>query len=281
MGSLIDALASVDAFDANPDKVIAWNLDRGSALARLREILNRPELLHQRGLNACGPAVFFRVWLARDPAAVAVFACNLLKFGSANIGSLVVAAGHSLLNQNYSQIRASFDANAGHQVTPESADWMLLSALRDSENIFLDYLGEPSTVGDMAAGVTLPSTVQGWLASTNVYSLVVNETNLVFAADKNHLLGLMPTANLDVVLMVNSAAASGIAVSPISPGWSPPPGAAFSIPNHYISMTGRFSESSDRLWVHMNFWSWGENQAGWQGSDLLFSDYFGTVTASI
>ncbi len=281
MGSLMDALASVDAFEANPDKDIAWNLDRGATLGRLRELLNKPELLDQRGLNVCGPAVFFRLWLARDPAAVAIFACNLLMGGSANIGPLVVTAGNGLLSQVYSQIRAMFDGSAGHKVTPESADWMLLSALRDSDNIFLDYLGEPGTVGDRTAGVTLPSTVQGWLASTNVYSLVVNETNLVLPADKKHLLELMPAPNVDIVLMVNAAAASGIATSPIPPEWSPPQAGGFPLPDHYISMTGKFIQSSNQLWVNMNFWSWGENRTGWQGSDLLFSDYFGLVTASI
>ena len=152
---------------------------------------------------------------------------------------------------------------------------MLLSALRDSENILFDYLGEPGTVADRTAGATLPSTVQGWLASTNVYSLVVNETNLVLPADKRHLLELPAAPNVDLVLMVNTAAASGIATGPIPPGWPPPQAGAFPLPDHYISMMGQFTQSDDQLWVNMNFWSWGENQTGWQGSDLFFNNYFG------
>lgn len=281
MGSLMDALASVDAFEANPDTDIAWNLDRGATLGRLRDLLNKPDLLNQRGLNVCGPAIFFRLWLTRDPVGVASFACNLLKGGSGNIGTVVVKAGNNLLLQDYSQIRTTADGAAGHKVTPDSADWMLLSALRDSENILFDYLGEPGTVADRTAGATLPSTVQGWLASTNVYSLVVNETNLVLPADKQHLLELTAAPNVDLVLMVNTAAASGIATGPIPPGWPPPQAGAFPLPDHYISMMGQFTQSDDQLWVNMNFWSWGENQTGWQGSDLFFNNYFGVVTASI
>ena len=39
---------------------------------------------------------------------------------------------------------------------------MLLSALRDSENIWFDYAGEPFTLGDAVAGLTLPGTLAGW-----------------------------------------------------------------------------------------------------------------------
>jgi len=278
MGTLVDALASVDAFEADPDKATAWRLDRAATLARLRELLRNPDLMHQRGLNACGPAVFFRLWLARDPVAVARFACTLLYRGAAEIGTLAVRPRPTLLHQDHAQIRNTADAAAGHQVTPETADWMLLCALRDSENGLLEYRGEPDTFADRAAGVTLPSTLQGWLAASGAWYLVQNHTNLVFAADPQHLLQTVPAPTVDVVLLANSTAATGIATTPIVPGWAPPQPGLFPLPDHYIAMTGPFRQSTDQRWVHVDFWSWGERHAGWQGSELLMKDYFGQIS---
>src|SRR4051812_17228429 len=180
MSAVDEALAAVDVFEAEERQDVAWQLDRGWTLIRLRELLRNPELIDQRGLNACAPAVFFRVWLARDPVAAATFACALLRDGSAAIGSLRVAPSWKLLGQNYASLKAATDAAHPH-ATPENADWMLLSALRDSENIWFDYAGEPYTAGDAVAGLTLPSTVASWLSATNLYSSVVNDTNLVFS----------------------------------------------------------------------------------------------------
>lgn len=188
MSDVATALATVDAFEAEAFHSVAWNLARPDVLRRLRQLLQTPDLLDQRGLNACAPAVFFRIWLARDPVAAATFACRLLRDGSASIGSLAVAPSHRLLGQDYAALRAATDA-AHANATPECTDWMLLSALRDSENVWFDYVGEPFTLGDSVAGLTLPGTLAGWLAATNLYTSVSNETTLVSPGDLNRLLG--------------------------------------------------------------------------------------------
>jgi hypothetical protein len=89
--------------------------DVGETVARRGK---NPVLLNQRGLNTCGPAVFFRIWFARDPVAAADFACSLLMTGSATIGSLKVTAGWKLLGQRYAILRSV--TNAAHpNSTPE------------------------------------------------------------------------------------------------------------------------------------------------------------------
>ena len=144
MSDIATALAKVDAFEASAPAAVAWKLDRGVTLQRIRTLIQHPEQLHQRGLNACAPAVFFRVWLARDPVGAADFACALLRDGSAALGSLAVAAGDALKAQDYAVVRTTSEATQSGSM-PDTADWMLLSALRDSENV-LPYLGEPNTV---------------------------------------------------------------------------------------------------------------------------------------
>lgn len=293
MSDLNTALANVDAFDAENWKGVSWQLDRQDVLRRLRELLRSPDLMNQRGLNACGPAVFFRIWLARDPVGAAAFTCKLLRDGSAPIGSLIVAPSWKLKSQHYSALRAVTDA-AHPNATPECTDWMLLSGLRDSENIWFDYAGEPYTVGDALAGITLPSTVTSWLSATNIYSFVQNNTNLVASGNRQQLLDLIPTSNTDTVLFVNPSAITDLhpsqnlprgarprAAAPAgqTPKSPPPAGSLLSVPLHYVLMTGPFIEGDNPSWIDIDVWSWGEKLSGWQGSDRLITNYFGFIVA--
>lgn len=270
------ALARVDTFEAQGPSV-AWGLDRFDVLQRLRALLQNPEIIDQRGLNACAPAVFFRVWFAHDPVAVADFACRLLRDGFASIGALVVAPSWKLLGQRYGQLRAATDA-AHPGVTPESADWMLLCALRDSENFWFDYVGEPYTAGDAVAGLTLPATLAGWLSATGLYSSVENVTNLVLGADLNQFLMQNPRPDLDVLLFINTPAIYDLqpAATGIVPG-----GNFFSTPNHYVHLQTMPFVNDDQQWVHLDTWSWARTWDGWQGSERFRSNYFGYLRATM
>ena len=278
MSDVDSALAVVDAFEAEPNQNVAWQLDRYWTLQRLRTLLRNPELIDQRGLNACAPAVFFRVWLERAPVAAANFGCALLRDGSASIGSLNVAPGWKLLGQNYANLKAATDA-AHPNATPENADWMLLSALRDSENLWFDYVGEPFTTGDAVAGLTLPSTLASWLNATNLYSSVVNNTNLVVISDRQELYGLIPTSNTDIILLVNPAAIYDL--SPTAPIGQPPVAGGLSVPNHYVLMTAPFSSWNDPAWITIDCWSWGKPYRGWQGTERFFNNYFGILIPQV
>ncbi|RWP30701.1 hypothetical protein [Mesorhizobium sp.] len=276
MGDIAAALAYIQNFENNGGSNVAWHLDRYWTLQRIRRLVQHPSEINQRGLNACGPAVFFRIWFARDPLAAATFACNMLRDGSASIGTLIVASGWRLLAQDYALLKSATEsAHAG--ATPENAEWMLLSSLRDSENIFFDYLGEPYTTMDMAAGVTLPSTLASWLNATGLYAGVANETSVVYPAGQQRLLSLIPTSDVDIVLLVSSSFNAGLYPS-IPPGVQPPPG-GIHIPDHYVLVTAPFAKSTESLWLQFEVWSWGRVVTGWAGYAQFFTKYFGPLIA--
>ncbi|GAA3149239.1 hypothetical protein GCM10010521_40790 [Streptomyces rameus] len=275
MSDVITALADVEAFRTQPDQSVAWGLDRNAVIQRLQALLQNPNLLDQRGLNACAPAVFFRTWLARDPVAAASFTCNMLRGGSASIGSLVVTPDTDLTGQDYSTLRANTDAQHPHAM-PECTDWMLLSALRDSENIFFDYLGQPYTLGDSVAGLTLPGTVAGWLTATNLYSSVSDNTTVLGPADLPPLLSLIPTSDVDIVLFVNANALYDLATAPGSPVVPFPTIAA---PDHYVLMTGPFVEADGTNWIDIDVWTWGSIKTGWQNIPRFLDNSFGWMVA--
>jgi hypothetical protein len=277
MSDLNTALARVDSFETSGSSQVRWKLDRAQTLQRIRELLRHPQQLHQRGLNACGPAAFFRIWLARDPIAAADFACALLRDGSAAVGSLTVTASQTLREIDYANLRATTDA-AHPRATPEGADWMLMSALRDSENVFFDYEGRPFTVGDKLAGLTLPGTLAGWLNATNRYASVTNETSVVAAGNRPRLLSLIPTSNVDIVWLVNSSFNAHF--YPTQPATPPTVFAGLHIPDHYVVMTAPCGQSGDGAWTNIDVWTWARTYSGWVGTEDFFSRYFGLILAT-
>ena len=236
-------------------------------------------LLNQRGLNACGPAVFFRIWLERDPVPAAAFACELLRDGTSSIGSLAVTPGDALLGQDYASVRTATNS-ANPNFMPETTDWMLLSALRDSENLLIDYLGEPGTVRDKLAGMTLPMTLVGWLTATSLFSTIDNNTNLVAGGDRDRLFATIPTGSNYIVLFINARFVNALVPAPVGPvplltSIAP------SVPDHFVLMTGQTLRGDNPDWINVNVWTWGRTESGWQGQGPLFNDYFGLLTATI
>jgi hypothetical protein len=100
--SVEDAVGFLDAAAAeSPD--LPWNLGWQNAFARTSElVLNRRD---QRGLNVCAPPVFFRIWLARNQMAAAVFDYRMSKDGQADLGSTTIVPGEDLFAQRCSALR--------------------------------------------------------------------------------------------------------------------------------------------------------------------------------
>jgi hypothetical protein len=278
MSDLATALANVNAFEASAPSTVAWKLDRTQTLQRLRTLLTTPALIGQRGLNACAPAAFFRVWLARDPVGAAAFACTMLRDGTATIGSKTITASQGLLAQDYAAVRDA--VNAAHSnAMPDTADWMLQCSLRDSENTLVDYLGEPYSVRDTIAGLTLPLTLTSWLTATNLYTTVANDTTVLPGVDNQRLPTLLPTSNVDIILLVNSSFNANfypnLATRPLVP---PSPGVY--IPDHYVVMNGPFSLDAG-VWLNVDVWTWGRTMGGWVGSADFGSRYYGLILATV
>lgn len=258
--------------------LIPWKLQWSSVIARLRALVMHPELLHQRALNACGPAVFFRIWFARDPLGAATFGYRLLKSGAAYIGPINVVAGASLLGQDYVHLRDNANLIQA-QSMPEDADWMLLSALRQSENV-LPYSGEPHSLGESLAAVTLPMTVTHWLEATNLYSNVVNRTTVVSGAmaSMQFLNELAPSQNVDVALFMNSGFGGEMYPAPTT---HPPAEDGFRIPNHYVQLLSPVVLDGTNSWMKLSYWTWGQNHEHWTGKAKFLSNFFGGIIATV
>ncbi|MCD6430374.1 MAG: hypothetical protein J7L57_04040 [Deltaproteobacteria bacterium] len=200
------SIALVNSFKKKKGSGRWTNLDRNAIADGLISLLNDSDKVNQGSIGVCGPAVFFNIWIAIDPLAFAKYAISMYETGKAAIGSLNVEAGSDLRAQDYNILAKKMDP-----VVPP-ADWMIMSALRDSENGWFDFEGTPQE--DYSGGTT-GGEIASWLRATGLFKNVKDDTPPQWTTiDLDHATKLNPTANRKVIIyidtnMIHSAKAKG------------------------------------------------------------------------
>ena len=238
-------------------------------LNRLENLIQDPALVDQDSLNLCGPAAFFRVWLERDPLAVARFACELYDTGEAEIGNQLAVApsSGSLIDNDYDAMNTRYGPN----YTPE-ADWMLLGALRDAENAVLSFEGKPDE--GVAAG-TSPGEMEEWLEATRLYSFISNEGNFFLTKGADHALALTPNTATDVIMLINAHMLTQMNNTDGKKKSDDFIRNAF--PNHFIVLTSPIQVANNQL--QFSYWTWGNNYSGRVDRSIFEANYYGAIIA--
>jgi hypothetical protein len=159
------AKTMIDRFGGQDGRGHWPGLDRQAVAHRLKDLLDNPDVLDQGGNGLCGEAAFFNVWLWEDPWAVARFAVQMYNGGAAAVGTEEwVRPRPSLRSQDFNKVVQQMQKhpNAAHS----SAEWMMMSALRDANNWIISYDGTPSD--DWGAGSS-NGEVANWLRATNLF----------------------------------------------------------------------------------------------------------------
>jgi hypothetical protein len=255
-----------------------WKIDREALADRLEELLDDPGRVEQDGLNLCGPAALLRVWLTEDPLAVARFATTLYEHGEARLGGLRVKPGpDSLIQHDYATLKALVEAAA----TPPArfcpvAEWMVMGALRDSENATVGFEGLPDELLAGPSGLTTPGEIEVWLEATGLYDEIREEANIFFTKGLAHAKGLRPGAR-DVLLLVNAHMLRNVqGALPAKPGDF----LVNAFPNHWVVLTTPITEASDGL-VEFTCWSWGLHLHVSVTRKTFEANYFGALTARL
>jgi hypothetical protein len=243
-----------------------WKIDRRELVARLYRLVQSPSAVRQDVLPLCGPAALLRVWLSEDPLAVTEFATALYEHGRAGLGDIPIKPSRDLVKQDYAAIKAEAekDRTNGLAFCPV-AEWMMMCALRDAQNLVVDFEGAP---GEAFAGLTTPGEMLAWLRATGIYREVTNEANRTSTKRLDHALALQPHAR-DVLLLVNShmlgekadAKKSGKALG--------------GFPNHYIVLNEPIVEKAGR--VHLEYWSWGDDEERDIPTKTFKANYYGAL----
>ena len=241
---------------------------RADVADRAIALVNDPDLVQQGALNLCGPAALHHVWIGRDPVAFARYVTTLYNNGEGQIGSLEVDAGGDLRDQNYYGVVPDMGAN----VCP-AAEWVAMSALRDSENAIVDFEGTPS---EDFAGLTTPGEMADWLEATRLYSDVSDEGNWYFTKGLGHALGLRPASDTDVVMLINAHILAGAGVT----GKKKSDDFILSaFPNHFVVLKSPVTESAGH--IEFDCWTWGSLVHVRVPTSTFESNYYGAVIGRI
>jgi hypothetical protein len=140
----------------------AWpKLDRVKVLDRLKELHDDPNRFDQGPLGLCTAAAFYHHIIQRKALEFYAFGKSLYVDGIGFLGDLKVAPGDDVRRADYT---ALFKGKAS---APPQADWMLMSALRDSQNVLFDFEG---AADESTAMITSARELSGWYERTGFYS---------------------------------------------------------------------------------------------------------------
>ncbi|HSV65019.1 MAG TPA: hypothetical protein VLJ59_03800 [Mycobacteriales bacterium] len=229
----------------------AWpKLDENTVLTRIKALAGNANLFNQAGIGLCTAAAFYHHAIQRKPAEFKLFADALYGGGIGFLGDLKVAPGWDLRNADYGKLLAKHDM-------PPQADWMLMSALRDSENWFFDYEGAPD---ESVAIYSSAKEMKDWYIKTGFYTSVTFDDDTSPAKIK----AISKTNNNHIVLWIKTALLQS------SKG------------KHVIPLEGPITvdEANDK--VSFQYWSWASDPVKtFTGSwTALKANYLGVVTAT-
>jgi hypothetical protein len=241
----------------------------------LTQLAKNPELLNQAGLNGCGPAAALYLFGKRHTERLIDFAIALYDSGATKFGSIDVS-GEGLFGKDPANM-----AWGGAFYQPDICDWMLITCLLRSLGGVAMFEGEPS---DSVSAITFPGDFENWMKSGIGYSSVNNEANKFLTKSLDHLRGLRPAADKDIVILINvtnidagsKKHGKGKSVRALNTGRK----IQANFPNHYFVLTDPVTEANDK--IKAIGWTWGQLGYTLEASTDTWDDsYYGAFTCTV
>lgn len=236
---------------------------RADVAKGLRERIQLPSLIHQKGSSLCGPAALLYDLLTRDPVAYVEYVIALYETGVGHLGKLEVKPGNDLKQHDPG-------------TTVEASDWIALASLRDSENYFFDY----QAADDEFAGITLPHELEDWFRKTG-YTDVVDEARVVVDQEEDNVQRADAhfRDGYRVCLFIHSNMLDKAKQSTGS-----------ATPDHWVVLTSRVSfgtaviDSESKRTISFTIYTWGKGRwrvpdTGALTVDDFLDNYYGYVAA--
>lgn len=278
-----DAQAVLDTF-ASSDAESAWpSLNRATVAERLRTLIAPAQKgdagtgyrsLNQGGLNLCGPAALLVMATGRDPVAVARYAADLFDNGSASLGNMTVSASDELRNADFTEM-------SGRGTINSQAEWMMLSAIRNSTEAFWqpEWTGDPD---QELAGMTRPEELANWMRQTGIWSRVTDNGRWASNPGVPDATSIELAQGLDFAMLIH---ANLIKESTVKDGDRAPKEHSWSIdqyfPDHWVLLlSGVTPQVSDNS-LDFTIWTWGGRLRLNAPQRVFIDNYFGTVSASL
>lgn len=263
-----DALGHVTSLRSGSGASPWQHLDRSTVAAGIETVVNDPDTVQQGANGLCTTAAFVNIWAQDAPDAYAAFAAALFENGEAELassqgsGGTRIVASEDLRASDYSAIAAHMKAS-GFAI-PSQADWMVLSAIRDSSNLVFDFTGDPQdwvSSGFADGAAAFSGDLEGWMADSAAWSAVVADENAFFDKDLAHAQSLDPAKsrcvlNIDVALLNDSEG------------------------RHTVVLRSPVTQSGDGR-VHLKVWTWARVEDIDVTQEKFEDNYYGACTAQL
>lgn len=230
----------------------AWpKLSDSEVLPRVKALAANANLFDQGSVGLCTAAAFFHHVIQRDPVQFEKFADALYGAGMGFLGRLKVAPDADLRDISYAALALK------HKGMPPQADWMLMSALRDSENWFFDFEGAPD---ESVAIRTSAQEMSAWYEDTGLYKKVTYSSDTRPAKIK----AITKSASNHVALWIKVALLGDSREG-----------------SHMITIEGPLTVNEAADTAKFDYWTWGQPVKTLATSfTALKNNYLGSIVAT-
>jgi hypothetical protein len=226
------ANAAIEAFEQGTVAGVWSFLDKATVIADLRARVQNPFQINQGGQPFCGPAAVLFELVRKQPLRYVQICQSLFITGGFNGATQWIGSSDELRRNSRGELHMG------------QADWMVLSTLRESENLLFPVEPNAPELIRNLAGMTKSWEMKGWVREILGYT----------RADYHHayLLNDMAalTAAADVIRAGGVAFALITAEGMLS---NTPPLLPF--PSHWIGLLGNITIQSDRVSFDIYTWS--------------------------
>lgn len=243
------ALAEITAFEQSRVPGVWRGLDKNQVIAQLRSRINDPFTLNQGSQPFCGPAVIIFELIRRDPLYYTKICRNLFQIGGFHTrSSRWISASENLRNA------------IGDYRMPE-VDWMILSTLRESENLVVPIdLNIPTLIRNIG-GMTKSWEIAEWVKQILGYQKLEYKNTYLFG-------------DIEAMQDVDrSLKFGGVALALINDGGllrNQPPRIPY--PSHWVSILGNIRVESSKN-VQFEVYTWGKKMQV-QVDEVTFKTHF-------
>ncbi len=229
----------------------AWpKLEPTTVLNRIKDLSANANLFDQGAVGLCTAAAFYHHVIQKNSSEFSSYANALYGGGIGFLGNFKVSPGFDLRNADYAALATKFPG------LPPQADWMLMSAIRDSENWFFDYEGAPD---ESVAISTSAKELRDWYQKTGFYS------NVTFDGDT------APAKIKAIAKTGTNHIAIWIKVALLQPGSA----------THMITIEGPITIDEINDKATFDYWTWGQPVKTMNTTwTALKANYLGVITAT-
>lgn len=252
------ALQAVQAFRDSSSAGVWPKLDKTQLADDMEYRISTPSLVDQLNTPFCGPASITFALLERNPDRYVQLAQTLYETGFVETSSRRERCTDTLLA---SRVPANMSP----------ADWMVLAALRETENWIFSIDADSGGV----PGITTPWEMRGW--TREILGLKASYTSTYFWGELDAINRADAVTKLGgVAFLMITAGLLGLPNTPATPAQ---PDSLVAVPNHWVTYRGNLEKDTGTWWKwdsgHIKFrvYSWGNQWWPVDKDEGPFEDY--------